>query len=223
MQALTMEETTADVAIVGGGIAGGALAVRLARAGLAVTVLEQSAEFRDRVRGETVFPWGYAELVRSGLLDIAMRAEGTVAPRLVPYGDSMSPHAAEAVAMDTTAVVAGAAGMLNLSHPGACHELMRAAVDAGTEVVRGARRVQTTAGPEPAVRYEHGLCERVVNARLVIGADGRNSTVRRQLGIPLATTGPRTFGVGLLVDGLTGWPAAAPTSSSRTRASEPSE
>lgn len=74
MAALTMDETTADVAIVGGGIAGGALAVRLARAGLAVTVLEQSPEFRDRVRGETMFPWGYAELVRSGLLDIAMRA-----------------------------------------------------------------------------------------------------------------------------------------------------
>jgi 2-polyprenyl-6-methoxyphenol hydroxylase-like FAD-dependent oxidoreductase len=76
MQALTMEETTADVAIVGGGIAGGALPVRLARAGLAVTVLEQSAEIRDRVRGETVFPWGYAELVRSGLLDIAMPGGG---------------------------------------------------------------------------------------------------------------------------------------------------
>ena len=86
-----MHETTADVAIVGGGIAGGALAVRLARAGLGVTVLEQSVEFRDRVRGETMFPWGYAELARSGLLDIAMRAEGTVAPRVVPYGDSM-PH-----------------------------------------------------------------------------------------------------------------------------------
>jgi menaquinone-9 beta-reductase len=55
-----MDETTAYVAIVGGGIAGGALAVRLARAGLAVTVLERSAEFRDRVRGETMFPWGYA-------------------------------------------------------------------------------------------------------------------------------------------------------------------
>jgi 2-polyprenyl-6-methoxyphenol hydroxylase-like FAD-dependent oxidoreductase len=81
-----MAGTTADVAIVGGGIAGGALAVRLAGAGLAVTVLEQSVEFRDRVRGETVFPWGYAELARSGLLEIAMRAEGTVAPRVIPYG-----------------------------------------------------------------------------------------------------------------------------------------
>ena len=71
-----MDETTTDVAIVGGGIAGGALAVRLARAALAVTVLEQSEEFRDRVRGETMFPWGCAELMRSGLLDIAMRAKG---------------------------------------------------------------------------------------------------------------------------------------------------
>ncbi len=70
-------------------------------------------------------PWGCAELARSGLLDIAMRAEGTVAARVVPYGDSMSPDAAEAAAMDTTAVVPGAAGMLNLSHPGACLELMK--------------------------------------------------------------------------------------------------
>jgi flavin-dependent dehydrogenase len=65
-----MDERRADVVIVGGGIAGGALAVRLARAGLAVTVLEQSEQFRDRVRGETMFPWGYAELAKSDLLDI---------------------------------------------------------------------------------------------------------------------------------------------------------
>jgi 2-polyprenyl-6-methoxyphenol hydroxylase-like FAD-dependent oxidoreductase len=72
--------------------------------------------------------------------------------------------------------------------------------------------VWITAGPQPAVTFEHGLSERVVNARVVVGADGRNSTVRRQLGIPLATTGPRSFAVGLLVDGLTGWPAATNTS-----------
>jgi flavin-dependent dehydrogenase len=78
-----MDETTADVAIVGGGSAGGALAVQLARAGLAVTVLEQSEEFRDRVRGESMPPWGYAELMKSNLLKIAMRAQGTVATRVV--------------------------------------------------------------------------------------------------------------------------------------------
>ena len=189
-----MDETTADVAIVGSGIAGGALAVRLARAGLAVTVLERSVEFGDRVRGEAMFPWGCAELARSGLLDIAMRAEGTVAARAVPYGDSMSPDAAEAAAMDTTAVVPGAAGMLNLSHPGACRELVEAAVDLGAEVVRGSRRVRVTAGPQPAVRYEHNLRQRIVKARVVVGADGRNSTVRRQLGIPLPPRGRGPYG-----------------------------
>jgi 2-polyprenyl-6-methoxyphenol hydroxylase-like FAD-dependent oxidoreductase len=172
-----MDETTADVAIVGGGIAGGALAVRLSRAGLAVTVLEQSAEFRDRVRGETMFPWGCAELVESGLLGIAMRAEGTVATRVVPYGDSMSPHDAEAAAMDAAAVVPGVAGMLNLSHPGACREPMQAAADGGAEVVRDVRRVQVTAGPQPAVRCQRGLREGMVHARVVAGADGRSSTV----------------------------------------------
>ncbi|WP_222263084.1 NAD(P)/FAD-dependent oxidoreductase [Modestobacter marinus] len=203
-----MDETTAEVAIVGGGFAGGALAVRLARAGLSVTVLEQSAEYRDRVRGEYMPPWGCAELNRSGLLDVVLRAEGTMAARSVPYGDSMAPDVAEAAALDTSVLVPGAAGMLNLSHPGACRELMDVASSAGAEVVRGVRRVQVTAGPQPAVSYEHDLGERIVHARMVVGADGRNSTVRRQLGIPLAATGPRTFAVGLLVDGLTGWPAS---------------
>jgi 2-polyprenyl-6-methoxyphenol hydroxylase-like FAD-dependent oxidoreductase len=51
-----------DVVIVGGGIAGSSLAVLLARGGLEVTVLERSLQFPDRVRGETMPPWGYLEL-----------------------------------------------------------------------------------------------------------------------------------------------------------------
>ena len=41
-----------DVVIVGGGIAGNALATVLARTGQAVLVLERSSVYRDRVRGE---------------------------------------------------------------------------------------------------------------------------------------------------------------------------
>jgi 2-polyprenyl-6-methoxyphenol hydroxylase-like FAD-dependent oxidoreductase len=44
-----------------------------------------------------------------------------------------------------------------------------------------------------------------------VGADGRSSTVRRQLGIPESGSGPRTVAVGVLVDGLTGWPAGTNT------------
>jgi 2-polyprenyl-6-methoxyphenol hydroxylase-like FAD-dependent oxidoreductase len=41
----------------------------------------------------------------------------------------------------------------------------------------------------------------------VVGADGRSSTVRRQLGLALHETEPRTLGGGLLVEGVDAWPA----------------
>jgi len=47
-----------DVVIVGGGIAGSSLAAALAKAGLGVVVVERERRFRDRVRGESVHPWG---------------------------------------------------------------------------------------------------------------------------------------------------------------------
>jgi menaquinone-9 beta-reductase len=47
-----------DVVVVGGGIAGSSLGAALARAGLAVLVVEREARFRDRVRGDGMFPWG---------------------------------------------------------------------------------------------------------------------------------------------------------------------
>ncbi|MGH4005910.1 MAG: FAD-dependent monooxygenase, partial [Pseudonocardiaceae bacterium] len=57
------------------------------------------------------------------------------------------------------------------------------------------------------VRYTHDDVKREVSCRLVAGADGRQSTVRRQLGIPLVQTAPRTLAGGLLVDDLHAWPA----------------
>ena len=50
-----------DYIVVGGGIAGGAFATVMARAGANVLVLERQAEYRDRVRGELLWPWGVAE------------------------------------------------------------------------------------------------------------------------------------------------------------------
>jgi len=47
-----------DIVIVGGGIAGGALATVLAREGVAVAVLERDLEPIDRVRGEFRDAWG---------------------------------------------------------------------------------------------------------------------------------------------------------------------
>jgi 2-polyprenyl-6-methoxyphenol hydroxylase-like FAD-dependent oxidoreductase len=59
-----------EIAIVGGGIGGGALATVLARNGLSVAVLERDLCAVDRVRGEFMAPWGVAEAARLDLLDI---------------------------------------------------------------------------------------------------------------------------------------------------------
>lgn len=195
-----------DVVIVGGGIAGGALALLLARDGLPVTVLEQSTTFRDKVRGETMPPWGYAELLAAGLVDVMLEADAAVATHYVPYGDTLAADAAELAATDASAVLPGVPGSLNLSHPLACQSLLNSAQAAGARVVRGTRHVQVTGGPRPSVAYQIDGREETVDARIVVGADGRSSVVRRQMGIALATTGPRTFGAGVLVEGLH-WPA----------------
>ena len=50
-----------DVVVVGAGIGGSALATALAGDGLQVRVLEQTVEYEDRVRGESMMPWGVAE------------------------------------------------------------------------------------------------------------------------------------------------------------------
>jgi 2-polyprenyl-6-methoxyphenol hydroxylase-like FAD-dependent oxidoreductase len=69
-----------EVIIIGGGIAGNALAAVLARAGRAVLVLERSTVYRDRVRGEVFQPWGVAEARRLDLHEALVRgAEATIA------------------------------------------------------------------------------------------------------------------------------------------------
>ncbi len=56
-----------DVAIVGGGIAGVALAAALAHDGLGVAVLEAVEQYEDRVRGESMMPWGVKEARELGV------------------------------------------------------------------------------------------------------------------------------------------------------------
>jgi choline dehydrogenase-like flavoprotein len=46
-----------DVVIIGAGVAGGAMATRLARNGHAVLVLERTRVHVDRIRGEFLAPW----------------------------------------------------------------------------------------------------------------------------------------------------------------------
>ena len=196
----------ADVVIVGGGVAGGALAILLSRAGVDVTVLERAERYRDRVRGEFMPPWGYRELEDAGLLDVVRQGDCALTTSSCAYDELTPPDVAERQAVDLSAVIPGVPGGLALGHPATCQVLADAAVAAGARMLRGVTGVEVHAGDRPRVGFVHGGTAHEVRPRLVVGADGRGSTVRRQLGIALRHGGYRTAAAGLLVEGLHGWP-----------------
>ena len=101
---------SADVVIVGGGIAGGAMGSVLAARGLDVVVLERQHEFRDRVRGENMQPWGVVEMRRLGLEDVLIAAGGGYCDRAVLYDEIRTPAEAEAAALPLEHAHRGRAG-----------------------------------------------------------------------------------------------------------------
>ena len=200
-------DVTVDVAIVGGGIAGAALATVLARDGYDVLLLERQASYRDKVRGEFLSCWGVAEMLALDLEKPLVDAGGHYITRAVMYDELVDPETAEANAAPLDRLLPGVPGCLDIGHPQACEGLAGAAAEAGVTVVRGVGDVEVVPGEPPTLRYELDDLVTTVSAGLVVGADGRTSSVRRQLGLTLHATEPRTMAGGLLVDGLGGWPA----------------
>lgn len=186
-----------DVVIVGGGIAGSSLAYALASAGRSVVVLESTVEYEDRVRGETMLPWGVMEARNVGVEQVLLDAGAHVAPAWLQYVEGLD----DPTVLPMSMMLEGVPGTLNMRHPDACQAIADAATAAGATVVRGVHDVKLSAGSDVSVSYVVG-CEAEVRARLVVGADGRSSTVRRQAGITLQRDDPVNYLAGLLVDGL---------------------
>lgn len=193
-----------EVVIIGGGIAGNALATVLARAGRGVLVLERSTVYRDRVRGELFQPWGVAEARRLGLDQVLMDAGGVHHTRFVPYDETVEP--AEAAPAPLDKILPDVPGSLGVGHPPTCEALGAAAAAAGARVLRGVTAVDVDLGSAPTVRYALNGVEHTATCRVVIGADGRDSTVRRRAGIALHAIEPQLLGAGLLVEELRSWP-----------------
>jgi len=162
-----------DVAIAGGGIAGSALGLVLARGGLGVLIVEREAEFRDRVRGESIHPWGVAEAHRSGFAPILERAGAIELPLWQRYENrlSLEPYAWADDSIDGRPEV-------SVSHPALQDAMLTAAAEAGVLVVRPAKVTSFRGGttPELDVRRTEGVT--TVRSRLVVGADGRTSVAR---------------------------------------------
>src|ERR1700739_3408026 len=62
-----MPDREFDLIIVGGGLGGATLAKAMAEHGARVLLLERELQFKDRIRGESMWPWGVAELTELGV------------------------------------------------------------------------------------------------------------------------------------------------------------
>ena len=198
-----------DIVIVGGGIAGSALGAVLARQGVRVKILERETVYPDRVRGEFMACWGVTELTRLGLRDV-LTAAGALAPRrFIPYDENLPPEGGEARALTVAQLGPGLPDPICMGHPDMCEALNRAAVEAGASVSRGVGSISVETGERPKITCKIDEAEVTFRPRLVIGADGRNSLVRRQIGAELLKDPPHNLLGGILVEGDTSWPMDA--------------
>ncbi|HET8985873.1 MAG TPA: FAD-dependent monooxygenase [Trueperaceae bacterium] len=192
-----------DLIVVGGGLGGSAVATAMARAGAKVLVLEREERFRDRVRGDMIDPWGVAEARRLGLGEVLERVGHVIGP----WCTTVKPLPRSE--RDLPSTTPSGEDAIGFFHPELQEALLRAADAAGAEVRRGFK----VAGVEPSVDGAWpvviggspgsgaGASQRVT-ARLVIGADGRDSGVRSWGGFTVTRDPPRLVLAGALVHGL---------------------
>jgi 2-polyprenyl-6-methoxyphenol hydroxylase-like FAD-dependent oxidoreductase len=186
-----------DVVIAGGGLGGAALGRALAMHGARVLIAEHETTFKDRVRGEGMLPWGVAEARALGIEGL-LRDCGA---REVRWWKRYL-NAAPRDNRDLIATTPTRSGCLNFYHPSMQQTLLDAAQDAGAVVWRGATVVglETTHAPALLLRTAHG--DQRVDARLVVGADGRRSALRRLGGFAVNQDPSRLIIAGVLHEGV---------------------
>lgn len=165
-----------DVVIVGGSLAGAAAAIHLAQRGRNVVIIEQHAFPRRKVCGEGLLPIGVDELDRLGLRD-SVEAAGEPLRRLRFAAGS---HHVEAV------LPGQGIGVRRTTLDAL---LLDAARTAGVEVCHGtATRLLVRSGRAHAVECVGG---HTCPGRVVIGADGLHSRIRRLAGLETRSVGTR--------------------------------
>lgn len=165
---------TYDIITIGGGLGGASLAKAMAEHGAKVLVLEREKAFKDRVRGEVMWPWGCIELKQLGLYELLRDKCARAVSWLDLYiGGTLLNH------RDLSATSIQKLPALNWVHHEMEETLLEAAIKAGAEVRRGANVNGITFGQLPGVSVEQDGTVEDLRARLIVCADGRGSMARK--------------------------------------------
>ena len=165
------------VLIAGGGIAGMAAALALARAGWRVTVCEQAAALGEVGAGLQMSPNACHALRALGVLDRVR--EGAFVPRAAAMRDGRSGRVIYRAALGPAAEVRWGAPYLHVHRADLLDVLAAAAAEAGAEVRLGAQVRRALDIPDGVALH---LDDEIrLEGDLAIGADGIRSALRAQL------------------------------------------
>ena len=192
-----MLHTNYDVVSVGGGLGGATFARQMASSGARALVVEKETNFRDRVRGEVLVPWGVAEAKRLGIYDLLNDGCGHDLVFWDIYFDGAQFVHRNLVETSTVGVQ-----VMTFFHPEMQSQMLDSAEEAGAEVVRGATVTRVEPGNPARLEITSSGETHYVKAGLVAAADGRNSGVRKQAGFEVEHDTQRRFFSGVLLDGL---------------------
>jgi len=166
-----------DVVVVGGRIAGPAVAITLARAGRSVLVLERRTLPSDTLSTHVLVPSAVAEAARLGALERLLALDP-------PLCDMVHARCGDADVIEPWTAVDGLGYALCIPRPEQDLAFAETARTAGAEVRESCdvTEVLWDDGRAAGVRYVSDGTEQEVRAQLVVGADGRRSTVAAEVG-----------------------------------------
>jgi len=184
-----------DIITVGGGLGGASIAKAMAERGARVLVIEREAKFKDRVRGEWLAPWGVAEAKELGVYETLISDCGHH-----PTGWDTRLAGNSIGIRDLAATTTPAVHPMTFFHPRAQEALLEAAEKAGAEVRTGARVAAVQPGDHPSVKIERNDGSESLTARLIVGADGRASMVRKRGGFESNEDPDQQWLAGILIE-----------------------